>query len=185
MWGSQSGFYNTVLLCAVCAVLWIGCGQSEGKQYSTYINTKYHYQIEYPATWIAEGNPQRIQESLCMNFFTVHHNASGEKDMAMLQVYVYENPRVVPPEQWYEKEARQYTDGLYPYPKQIVAKTQVTSVNSYPAYKVNTTDKPGGYDYFIGHKNLIYHLSFDKFNGEPGMPKEIFEHAINSFRILE
>lgn len=162
----------------------LGCGKSEGR-FKTYQNTKYHYAIEYPAAWTAEGTARDIGESLEITFFKVNEKAGAVKGMTLITVHVYENPRGRTPEQWYLQDAAKESDGLYPYPAKIVASAEATTVNGYPAYRVATTDEGESYDYFVGGGGEIYRLSFEKFAGDEGTPKELFERSLRSFRITQ
>lgn len=162
----------------------LACGKSDSR-FKTYQNTKYHYTIDYPAAWTAEGTAADIAESVEVTFFKVNEKAGAVKGMTLITVHVYDNPRGWPPEQWYAQDAAKESDGLYPYPAKIVASAETTTVNGHPAYRVGTTDEAESFDYFVGAGTAIYRLSFEKFAGDEATPKELFERSLKSFRISQ
>ncbi|HMX43575.1 MAG TPA: PsbP-related protein [Elusimicrobiota bacterium] len=165
-------------------VVGFACGKSESR-FKTYKNTKYHYTIDYPSAWAAQGTAPDIAESVEITFFKVNERVGAVKGLTLITVHVYDNPRARPPEQWYAQDAAKESDGLYPYPAKIVASAETTTVNGHPAYRVGTTDEAESFDYFVGAGTAIYRLSFEKFAGDEATPKELFERSLKSFRISQ
>ena len=173
-----------VLIVTFVILMGEGCGRGNG-QFKTFANDKYHYQINYPGNWTAEGSAANISESLEMTFYTVHHSSLTKKDMTAVTVHVYNNPQKHAPRIWYQEDSRRESDGIYPYPLKIIAQSKETTVNGYPAYQIVTNDDAASYDYFIGSENLIYRVSFEKFSGDSSLPQETFDAMLSSFKIVK
>ena len=179
-----NSFSPFVPLVGLALAACIAGGKSDSR-FKTYQNTKYHYAIDYPAAWTAEGTASDIAESVEITFYKMNEKAGAVKGMTLITVHVYDNPRGRTPEEWYAQDAAKESDGLYPYPAKIVASTETTTVNGRPAYRVATTDESESYDYFVGAGAAVYRLSFEKFAGEEGTPTELFERSLKSFRISQ
>ncbi len=171
-----------IVLAYVLTQTCFNCSQ-EKDDFKVYQNYKYAYQIEYPSGWKAEGTGKEISESIEMTFFTNGKSSRGEEQMTSMTVHVYENLKKLSPKDWYLRESRVQSDGIYPYPNTIVASAEETEVNGYTAYKIITTDL--NYDYFIGYGNTIYRLSFEKFGGDETwtLPTKIYDRMLTSFKM--
>lgn len=160
------------------------CGQNSAA-FKTYTNTAFNYQISYPSSWTAEGVTANVAESIEMTFYIVQYNAAKEKGMTMVTVHPYQNPNSRTPKDWYLNDSKVQSQGIYPYPAAIIASTEETTVNGYPAYKITTNDGGGMYDYFVGQGNFVYRLSFEKFSGDTTLPADTFTQILQSFKITK
>ena len=161
--------------------------------WKTYTNTKYDYQIKYPADWTIEVDGVVVWQNQVPNpelgggitFFGTKTEPYGQTARTLWNIRVFvspaENPRELSPRDWFIEQSKlHFSYGV----EQKFDNLENITFKDLPALKVK--GNPGeGYSFLIAKGLTMYNLSFsfEKFSGGefPAPPEEIFLEMFDSF----
>ncbi|MEK6984620.1 MAG: hypothetical protein AABX33_08655 [Nanoarchaeota archaeon] len=156
--------------------------------WKTYVNTKYDYQIKYPADWALEvdgvvawhnqvPNPEFGKRIMFFGTKTEDYEQT-----ANIRVFISpaDNPNKLLPREWYIEQSKlHYSYGVEPEFENL----EDTTFKGLPALKIKG-ELDEGYTFLIAKDILVYDLSFsfDK-SGESEFdvsPEQIFQEMLDS-----
>ena len=162
--------------------------------WKTYANTKYDYQIKYPADWAVEVDSIVVWQNQVPNpelgdtimFFGTETEPYGQTARTLWNIQVFvspaENPKKLSPRDWYIEQSKlHFSYGV----EQKFDNLEDMTFKGLPALKVKGNPDEGYSLLIVSKGSTIYTLSFsfEKFSdGEfPAPPEEIFLEMLDSF----
>ena len=161
--------------------------------WKTYANTKYDYQIKYPADWTIEVDGVAVWQNQVPNpelgsrimFFGTKTEPHGQTARTLWNIRVFvdptENPKKLSPRDWFIAQSKlHFSYGV----EQKFDNLENTTFKGLLALKIR--GNPGeGYSLLIAKGSTIYNLtfSFEKFSGGEFdvPPEQIFLEMLDSF----
>ena len=160
--------------------------------WKTYENTKYQYQIKYPADWPFEVDGIQVwadwvprpEQGRIISFFNTNTEPDGQIGSVIISVNVNENPKKLSPRDYYTEILKNPIDSYGE--EDPLLRYDLVDINFKGQQSLKITDKlhEESRHTIVAKGQLIYSiiLSVDNFsNGEFHIPPEqIFEGILNS-----